>query len=72
MRGNRRLIQFRNRSFTVSIPPALAADKGITQEAAAEKQLYAEWRSFPTSEEGWRQMLRESPNALVLVPVEEE
>jgi len=66
MTSNRRKIQYRNRSYWVTIPPAMAADKRIEPESQAE------WRSFPTSEEEWRQMLREHPNALVLIPRESE
>jgi len=63
MTSNRRKVQYRNRSFWVTIPPAMAADKRI------EPGTQAEWRSFPQTEEEWARMRREHPNALVLIPV---
>ena len=83
MTSNRRKIQYRNRSYWVTIPPAMAADKRIEPESQAE------WRSFPLatiaalisdarrgawtelSDGEWRRMQREYPNALVLIPREQ-
>ena len=63
MTSNVRKVQYRNRSYWVTIPPAMVADKRI--------EGLAEWRSLPTNEDDWRRMLREHPGALVLIPVEE-
>ena len=64
MTSNRRKVQYRNRSFWVTIPPALAVDKGI------QAQSYIEWRSFPLAGDDWERIRKEHPNALVMIPVD--
>ena len=46
----------------ISIPPALAKDKGIREGDMCE------WRSFPTTEDEWQRIKREYPRTLVLIP----
>jgi hypothetical protein len=62
MTGNARKISYRNKSWVVTIPAALAADKRL------DHGMIGEWRSFPGTEEEWRRIQREHPNALVLIP----